>query len=386
MEILNFKSCKEHTVGVELELQLINPETRELTSATSKILKELNNYPNIKHELFESVIEINSNPCRKISELKADLKKHVQVLYEAASKLGVKLTMAGTHPISNWAKQEISPLSRYQDIANKIQMPVKRMLVFGFHVHVGVQNGDEAILVKSGLVNYLPQLLALSTSSPYWVKRDSGMESYRVKILETLPTTGLPFRMKTWEEFCQLVHALKRAGTIESIRELWWDIRPHPGFGTVEVRVCDAVPIFDDVFSIAALVQTLVSFLARKVRNKEEIELMPSFLIRENKWRAARYGIDANLIINNNGDTLPMKDAVEKLINELKPISDELDTTTDLNNLMKIFERGTSSKRQRAIFEKTNGDLTAVIDNLINEFQDSWGLIKNASGSFNNHR
>ena len=264
MELLNFNGSKNHTVGVELEFQLIDPNSRELTSATTNILKELNGYPYVKHELFESVIEINSAPCVNTTDLRNDLKKHVQVLYQAASKLGVKLSMAGTNPISNWARQTISPLKRYQDIADKIQMPVKRMLIFGLHVHVGVQSGDEAIAVKTGLMDYLPHLLALSASSPFWVKRDSGMESYRVKILETLPTTGLPFKLDNWEEFSELVYVLKKAGTIESIREIWWDIRPHPDFGTVEIRICDAVPLVDDVISIAALIQSLVAFLAKK--------------------------------------------------------------------------------------------------------------------------
>ena len=283
MELINFNGNKNHTVGVELEFQLIDPNSRELTSATTSLLKELNGYPYVKHELFESVIEINSAPCMTIDQLKADLKKHVQVLYQAASKLGVKLSMAGTNPVSNWARQTISPLQRYQDIANKIQMPVKRMLIFGLHVHVGVQSGDEAVAVKAGLMDYLPHLLALSTSSPFWVKRDSGMESYRVKILETLPTTGLPFKLNNWEEFSELVYVLKKAGTIESIREIWWDVRPHPDFGTIEVRICDAMPLLDDVLSVAALIQSLVASLAQKYRMGEEMGHLPSFLIRENK-------------------------------------------------------------------------------------------------------
>ena len=374
MELLNFNGSKNHTVGVELEFQLIDPNSRELTSATTNILKELNGYPYVKHELFESVIEINSAPCVNTTDLRNDLKKHVQVLYQAASKLGVKLSMAGTNPISNWARQTISPLKRYQDIADKIQMPVKRMLIFGLHVHVGVQSGDEAIAVKTGLMDYLPHLLALSASSPFWVKRDSGMESYRVKILETLPTTGLPFKLDNWEEFSELVYVLKKAGTIESIREIWWDIRPHPDFGTVEIRICDAVPLVDDVISIAALIQSLVAFLAKKYRLGEETDHLPSFLIRENKWRAARYGIDGKLIINNLGDTVPIQQAVERLLAELSPTAKELKIESDLLNINKIFERGTSSKRQRKVFNETSGDWNLVVDSLINEFEESWNL------------
>ena len=369
-----FKVNEKHTVGVELELQLIDKNTKELTSGTSKILKSLNDYPNIKHELFESVIEINSKPCETISELKDDLMKHVRFLHEHASKFGIKLTMAGTHPTTNWAKQDISPIKRYQDIVNRIQMPVKRMLIFGFQVHVGVSSGNEAITINNALMDYLPHLLSLSCSSPFWVKRDSGMESYRVKIMETLPTTGIPYKLHSYEEFIDLVNVLRKAGTIESIREIWWDVRPHPDLGTIEVRICDAVPLLDDVVSIAALIQSLIAHLAKMYRRQDEIGHLPSFLIRENKWRAARYGLDAVLIIDSFGKLVPVKQAIEKLIIELEPTAKELRADKELTNIRKIFERGTSSKRQRKIFNETNGDWNAIIDSLINEFEDSWQL------------
>ena len=371
-----FKSNKHHTVGVELELQVIDKNTKELATGTTKIIKALNNPPNVKHELFESVIEINSSPCANISELREDILKHVKSLHECASKLGFQITMAGTHPTSNWAFQEISPIKRYQEIIDRIQMPVKRMLIFGFHVHVGVGSGDEAIVINNALMDYIPHLLAVSCSSPYWVKRDSGMESYRVKIMETLPTTGLPFNLHSYEEYIDLVNVLKKAGTIKSIREIWWDVRPHPDFGTIEVRVCDAMPLLEDVISVTAFIQSLVAHLAKMYRRRDEIGHLPSFLIRENKWRAARYGADANLIMDSIGTTIKMKDAVQKLINELEPTAVELKADKELKNLMQVFSRGTSSKRQRNVFKESDGSWSAVIDSLINEFEDSWQLKK----------
>ena len=375
MTVKHFHSNKTFSVGVELELQLIDPNTKELTTGASKIIKELGDNQNVKHELFESVIEINSVPCLTIEELKNDLQKQVRILYDAASRLGIKLTMAGTHPTSNWACQEIAPHKRYKDFVNRIQMPVNRMLVFGLHVHVGVGNGDEAIAINNALMNYLPHLLALSTSSPFWVKRDSGMESYRVKIVETLPTTGLPFKLHSWEEFNELVNVLRKAGTIESIREIWWDVRPHPDFGTIEVRVCDAIPLMDDVIAIAALVQSLIAHLALGHRRRdEEIGHLPSYMIRENKWRAARFGIDAELITDSFGKIVPVKKEVEKLIIELESTAKELGADKELKNVMKIFERGTSSKRQRKVFEQSGGSWNAVVDSLIDEFESSWQL------------
>ncbi len=371
-----FKSNKHHTVGVELELQIIDKNTKELATGTTKIIKALNNPPNVKHELFESVIEINSSPCANVSELRDDLLKHVKSLHNCASKLGFQITMAGTHPTSNWAFQEISPIKRYQEIIDRIQMPVKRMLIFGFHVHVGVGSGDEAIVINNALMDYIPHLLAVSCSSPYWARRDSGMESYRVKIMETLPTTGLPFNLHSYEEYIDLVNVLKKAGTIKSIREIWWDVRPHPDFGTIEVRVCDAMPLLEDVISVTAFIQSLVAHLAKMYRRRDEIGHLPSFLIRENKWRAARYGADANLIMDSIGTTIKMKDAVQKLINELEPTAVELKADKELKNLMQVFSRGTSSKRQRKIFKESDGNWNAVIDSLINEFEDSWQLKK----------
>lgn len=369
-----FKPNKNHTVGVELELQLIDPNTKELSSSTSTILKALNGYPNIKHELFESVIEINSKPCLTIDELREDLMKHVSVLYKEARKLGLKLSMTGTHPTGNWAKQAVSPVKRYQDIANKIQMPVKRMLICGLQVHVGVGSGDEAVVINNALMDYLPHLLALSCSSPYWVKRDSGMESYRVKIMETLPTTGLPFKLHSYEEFVELVNVLQNAGTIQSIREIWWDVRPHPDFGTVEVRVCDAIPVLDDVLAISAMVQSLIASLAKSYRRMDEIGHLPSYLIRENKWRAARYGIDADLIVDSFGKIVPVRHEIERLLKQLEPIAKELKADHYLSKVKDILSRGTSSKRQRKVFNDTNGNWDALMDSLINEFEESWQL------------
>jgi len=374
MQILEFNGVKDHSVGVELELQVIDKNTRELISGTSTLLKSLEGQNNYKHELFESVIEINSDPCKSIHDLKGNLKKYVSLLHEHAAKFGMKLTMAGTHPTSNWSRQTISPIPRYQNLVNKIQMPVNRMLIFGLHVHVGVRSGDEAIAVKSALMNYLPYLLALSASSPYWVKRDSGMESYRVKILETLPTTGLPFRLHNWEEFSELVYVLKKAGTIESIREIWWDVRPHPDYGTIEVRICDAIPIFDDVIVIASLIQALVAHFAKRYRIMDEIGHLPSYIIRENKWRAARYGLDAELITDTLGNTISVQKGVEKILEEISPAIKELGTEAEINKIHDIFKRGTSSKRQRRIFHETNGNWDSIIQSMIDEFEESWNL------------
>lgn len=374
MQNIEFKKSKDFTVGVELELQIIDPNSRDLVSKCSDILKELGKNANIKHEFYESCIEINSDICNSISDLEKNLLRHVHILYEAARKLGLKITMAGTHPTANWSKQLVSPNKRYLNLENRIRMPVQRMLTFGIHVHVGLSSGPEAVAVNNGLMNYLPHLLALSCSSPYWVKRDSGMESYRVKIIETLPTTGLPYKLESWDEFCELFGILKKAGTMESFREIWWDTRPHPDFGTVEVRICDAMPLFQDVISIAALVQSLIAHFAFKFRANEKIETLSTVLIRQNKWRAARYGLDGSFIINRNGDVSPIKDEIEKLVKLAEPISKQLESHDQLKEIKNLLNRDTNSKRQRKIFEETKGTWNSIIDDLINEFEDSWQL------------
>lgn len=376
MKNVEFKQSEDFTVGTELELFIIDPNTRIPVGRCSDLLKELNDSPNIKHEFYEAEVEINSNKCRTISELEKDLAKHVRVLHEAATKLGLKLVMAGTHPMGFWSEQQLSPSKRYLNLAKNIKMPMYRMLASGIHVHVGLRSGPEAVAVNNGIMNYLPHLLALSCSSPYWGKRDSGMESYRVKIIETLPVTGLPYQMSGWEEFCELFCVLKKAGTIETIREIWWDTRPHPDFGTVEVRICDATPLYKDVVSIAALVQSLMAYFAKKFRTGEDIDTLPAFIIRQNKWRAARYGLDGEFIVDRAGNTSPIKSEIEKLIKELQPISKELNSDKYLTQIKSILKRGTSSKRQRKVFEESKGSWNAVIDSLVNEFEESWQLTK----------
>lgn len=374
MQHIEFKQSKDFTVGVELELQIIEPNSRELVQKCSDLLKELGKNKNIKHEFYESCVEINSNVCNSIADLEKDLLHHVFILNEAAKKHGLKLTLAGTHPTANWSHQLVSPSKRYLNLASRIKMPIYRMLTFGIHVHVGLRNGPEAIAVNTGLMDHLPHLLALSCSSPFWVKRDSGMESYRVKIIETLPTTGLPHKLNSWGEFCDLYNVLVKAGTIESVREIWWDTRPHPDFGTVEVRICDAMPIFDDVIAVAALVQSLMAYFAKKHRAGEKIDSLPGFILRQNKWRAARYGLEGSFIADTKGNVIPTIKCIEQLLEKVRPFSKDLGSEKQLDKIFTIIERGTSSKRQRKIYEETKGTWNSVIDSLISEFEESWKL------------
>lgn len=375
VEEVEFKTSRDFSVGVELELQLIDPVSRELVQKASTILDRLNGYKNIKHELLESVIEINSNPCKNISDLKKDLKHHIQKLHKVASELDIKLAMSGTHPISNWAKQTLCPVPRYEELIQRIQMPLRRMLIYGMHIHVGLNNGQEAIVVNNTLSEYIPHLLALSCSSPYWVRRDSGMESYRSKIFETLPTTGLPFMFRNYSEFCEMVSALKKAKTIQSIREIWWDVRPHPDYGTVEVRICDAMPLMDDVIAVTALVQCLVANIAKKYRNEEMLITLPSFMLRENKWRASRYGLSGEIIVSKDGTTSSFKYEIEKLVNELSDTAKEFKCESDLYKVIDILDRGSSSMRQRKVYQETQGNWNSVVDSIIGEFERSWGFV-----------
>lgn len=374
MQEVEFKSSKDFTIGAELELQLIDPETRDLISSSSKILKELDGYPFIKHEFYETVIEINSKPCSDVKELQEDLKKHVKVLHDAASKHGVKIAMAGAHPFAKWYRQKVSPIERYQQLAKRNQMPIRRMLIYGIHIHVGLNNGQEAIVVNNGIANYLPHLLALSCSSPYWVTRDTGMESYRVKIFETLPTTGLPYMFRSWEEYSHAVNALIKSETIQSTREIWWDTRPHPGYGTVEVRVCDAMPQFNDMIGIAAFIQSLIVHIATKHRENEGIDHLPTHLLTENKWRAACFGLNSKVITTTDGDTSSFRYEIEKLVGELEPIAKALNADKELENVVDILEKGTSSLRLRKVFNDTYGDWIQTVDSYIEEFEESWGL------------
>ena len=367
---LEFNSSPASTVGVEMELQLVDRKTRALTSAASEMIESVGEVDWLKKELLQSTIEINTDVCADITEVEADLGAKLEQVRGCAARLGLGLLSAGTHPFSPWGEQVVSDDERYHRLVDKVQWPARRMLIFGLHVHVGVPDAESAIQITNHLEPWLPHLLALSASSPFWEGKDTGLASCRSKIFETLPTAGLPYRHESWEDFEQLVGALVRSEGIESIREIWWDVRPHPGFGTVEVRVCDALPTLGETVAIAALVQALIVHLQVRIAAGSTLPILHPRIVTENKWRAARYSMEGTTIVDEDGACEPIGETMEKLLEELAPVFERLGSSGQVPVLSEMVRGRLSYARQRAVFEQA-GSTEAVVDALIREGEEN---------------
>jgi carboxylate-amine ligase len=262
----------------------------------------------------------------------------------------------------------VSPDPRYHRLIENCQWTARRLLIFGVHTHVGVASGEEAIAVSNSLATYIPHFLALSSSSPFWQGRDTGLASTRSKVFESLPTAGLPYLLDNWGDFQRFMRTLIGAGTISTIREVWWDIRPHPSFGTLELRICDGVPTMFELSALVALSQSLVVWLGERYTAGLELPQHRAWTIRENKWRAARYGIDAQIIRDEDGNLVSLRRSISELVERLEPTAERLGCLDELRNVNDILTRGTSATRQREVYERT-GDLSAVVDALVEEMR-----------------
>jgi carboxylate-amine ligase len=383
-----FSSSPRTSLGIEWELELVDPQSRELASAASDLLAELSatfgdEHPKAKHELLESTVEIITGVCLTVPEAKADLAATLAEVVAAAEKRGLGVMCSGTHPITDWATQEISPSPRYAKLIETMQWLARRLQIFGVHIHVGVRSADKAIPIVNALSAYVPHFLALSASSPYWIGTDTGLASARSKVFEGMPTAGLPYQLSGWDEFEELMGTLVSSGTIETIREVWWDIRPHPGFGTVELRICDGLPTLQEVGAVAALAQCLVDQLNTQVDRGYRLPEPRSWLVRENKWRAARYGLAADLITDDSGTTRPLRDAICELVDDLRPIALRLGCADELADVLTIVDSGASYERQRAVAAANGGDLKAVVDSLLAEMKTGTPhAVGNADGAY----
>lgn len=371
---IDFAASERSSLGVEWELELVDLESRELASAASDILGELRpegelEHPKAKHELLESTIEVITGICSTVAEARADLAETVDLVAAKAADRGLGVMCSGTHPITDWATQTISPNPRYAKLVEDNQWLARRLQIFGVHVHVGVRSPDKVIPIVNALTSYIPHFLALSASSPYWMGTDTGLASARSKIFEGLPTAGLPYALTGWDQFELYLETLISTRTIESVREVWWDIRPHPGFGTVELRICDGLPTLDEISAVAALSQCLVERLDRELDRGYTLPLPKEWVIRENKWRAARYGLDTEIILDRHR-TQPIREAITDVVDDLVPIARRLDCEDELLGVLRILDVGASYQRQRSIAAANGGDLRAVVDSLLAEMRD----------------
>jgi carboxylate-amine ligase len=365
-----FHSSPTASLGVEWELQMVDRESRQLTSGATEVLAELSpdgEHATAKAELLQSTIEVITGVCSTVSEATADLGRTIAQLTPLVEARGLGLMCAGSHPITDWETQQISDNPRYAKLVEDMQWLARRMQIFGVHVHVGVRSPDKAIAIVNALSAYIPHFLALSGSSPYWIGSDTGLASSRSKVFEGLPTAGLPHQLKDWEQFEDYMETLIKTRTIASIKEVWWDIRPHPTYGTVELRICDGLPTLAEVGMVAALSQCLVDLLDREIDKGYTLPTPRRWVVQENKWRAARYGLDADIIVGHD-DVQPVSEALRELVQDLRSGADRLGCAEQLDQVQQVLDGGASYQRQRAVAAASGGDLTAVVDSLLAEF------------------
>jgi carboxylate-amine ligase len=363
------------TLGIEWEMQLIDRRSRMLRQDAREVLASLpglsesGEHPKIKYEFMESTVELVTGICSTVAEAKQDLAATISQLQRITGERGTMLACAGTHPVSDWRDAKMAPIQRYAELLENLQWLARRIQTFGVHVHVGIRSGSKAIPIVNALAGYLPHFLALTASSPFWSGHDTGLASSRSVIFGGLPTSGPPQLLADWSEFENYMDTLLRAGTIRSIKEVWWDIRPQPDFGTVEVRMFDGLPTLREVGMAAALSQSLVYLLDAQLDRGYTLPCPPAWVVRDNKWRATRYGLDAMLITDDYGSTAPLRDQLYELVHELEPVAERLGCAAELAVAFEVLDQGASYERQRAIVAE-GGDLSDVVDALVAEFAE----------------
>ena len=349
------------TIGVELELQLVDADTMALSSSIDRVLE---NTPagvadEIKPELMQSYLEINTGVCRTVREAVADLRGKLEALEQVTDSLGLRLFWGSTHPFSSWRVQDITVNDRYYRLVELMQDVARRLVTFGLHVHVGVDTGDKAVMICDRMLRHLPLLLALSSNSPFWEKRCTGLHSNRSKIMEGLPTAGLPHQMRNYSEYVWLVNHLVDTGFINSIREIWWDIRPHHNFGTVEIRVCDMPKNLNHVAGITALVQCLVQAISDEIEEGTYQSEYHPMMVQQNKWRAARYGAGARLVDTEDYRQYSVQESTDKLVELLRPTAEKLKCRAELD-YASTLPAATGALEQIAIFEEAEDEAEVV--------------------------
>ena len=356
----------QFTLGIEEEFQIIDPETRELRSHVSEILDEGRMLlgEQIKPEMIQSQIEVGTGICKNIQEARADITNLRSVISTLAAKNGLRIVAASTHPISRWQDQKIFDDDRYELLVQELQTVARSLLIFGVHVHVGVADRERQIHIMNASRYFLPHVLALTTSSPFWMGHNTGLKSYRSEIFKQFPRTDIPDHFDSYPGFERYVELLVKTGCINDGKKIWWDCRPHPYFPTLEFRICDIPTRVDDTIAIAALFQAIVAKLYKLMDSNMGFRLYRRMLIQENKWRAVRYGLQGKMIDFGKNKEVPVVDLIRELLDFVDDVVDDLDSRKEIEHIHTILERGTSADDQLRVYKETN-DLKAVVDRLI---------------------
>ena len=362
---LEFHSNDRPTIGIELELGIVDAKTMSLTSAIQPLVELLPEDQRVafKPELMQCCIEVISGVCDTVTDAEADLTEKLVLLERAADQLELGLWWGATHPFSSCHEQKVTPDPRYEDLVELLQEMARRLVTFGLHVHVGVDSGDKAVMICDRIMQYLPVLLSLSCSSPFWESRNTGLASYRSKIMEGLPTAGLPTLMRNWSEYVWLINHLVDTGFINTIREIWWDVRPHHKFGTVELRVCDIPGRLRETLALAALIQCLVQTLSDEIDEGAYQHDCHPMMVRQNKWRACRFGTNAQLVNSFTYEVEPVPKVTEALIRRMSPQASELGCVEHLEYIQEMAEAPDNATRQNALLLET-GDVQEMVRQL----------------------
>ncbi|AJT41649.1 glutamate--cysteine ligase [Psychromicrobium lacuslunae] len=372
---IHFGESAQSTLGVEWELALIDAASGELTPQADALLGVINQehpelqadeeHPHIKRELLLNTLELVTGVCGSVAEAKEDLNRSLSTVREAGERFGVELMCSGTHPFSQSRSQPVTDKERYAKLIDRTQWWGSQMVIYGVHVHVGLDSKFKALPVLDGLVNYFPHFQALSASSPFWNGEDTGYASQRALLFQQLPTAGLPFQFDDWRGYEHYVEDMMTTGVIDQLSEIRWDIRPVPALGTIEMRVCDGLATLEEVGAIAALTQCLVQSFSDTLDNGGSIPTMPPWHVQENKWRAARYGLDAIIILDAQSNERLVTDDLIELLNKLEPVAKRLDCASELADVERIIRRGAGYQRQRQVAAAHQGELRPVVDDLV---------------------
>jgi glutamate---cysteine ligase / carboxylate-amine ligase len=357
------------TIGIEEEYQTVDPATGDLRSHIQaellekgkKILQE-----RVKAEMHQSVVEVGTGICQNIKEAKAEVKMFRRNIGRLAKENGLRLASVATHPFSDWRTQEIHPDPRYKDIVEDMQLVARANLIFGLHVHIGIEDRETAIHMMNHARYFLPHMLALSTNSPFWLGMNTGLKSYRCKVFDKFPRTNIPDYFPSWGEYENFIKLLIKTNCIDNAKKIWWDIRPHPFFNTIEFRVCDIPMRADETIALAALIQATVAKLYKLHAANQGFRLYRRALLMENKWRAARYGLDGKMIDFGKQTEVPARDLIHEYLEFVDDVVDELDSREELEYIHTILKTGSGADRQLRVFEET-GDLKRVMDYVIQE-------------------
>lgn len=368
---VEFKSNGILTLGVEVEFQLIDLDTGNLSNKADEILAKAEAIQNdkIKPEFYQSTVEINTGKCNNVQEVEEDLGKSFSDLHKITKEVNIGLSTTGSHPFAHYTDSKISETDRYQELIDRNQWLTRRMTVYGLHVHIGMATGDDCIRFNNFFMNFVPHLLALSASSPFWQGIDTGLSSCRPTTYEALPTAGQPYHVKTWKEFERLYESLKKCDSIHGLKDLWWDMRPSPHYGTLEIRVCDGCATLSETLAIVAFIHSLASWFQENGEWLEQVQYPLYWISRENKWRVIRHGLEANIVLNAEGKTKILRDDLDEWLEKLKPHIQKLGYERYIATLKEIIQNGTSSQRQLEVYQKTQ-DLRDVVFHNIKEFED----------------